>query len=200
MQERARARSGFSAESGHCARMHRCREGHGWPRVTIVQGCTGAAKAMDGREWPLCKDAPVPRRPWMAESGHCARMHRCREGHGWPRVAIVQGRTGAAKAMDGREWPATRNYAEPETALQGGSVPGQDRHHAKVLTAVMPDQQTFLTAVMPDQQTFPTAVMPDQRSCVWHPENPARHKLDPRSWLRQSWDDAFLQKAPILTG
>jgi len=37
-----------------------------------------------GRERPLCRDAPVSRRPWMAGSDHCAGMHRCRGGHGWP--------------------------------------------------------------------------------------------------------------------
>ena len=41
------------AGSDHCAGMHRCRGSHGWPGATIVQGCTGVAEAMDGRERPL---------------------------------------------------------------------------------------------------------------------------------------------------
>ncbi len=31
-------------------------------------GCTGVAEATDGRERPMCTDAPVSRRPRMAES------------------------------------------------------------------------------------------------------------------------------------
>ena len=39
-------------------------------RIQAIQGCTGVAKAMDGRERPLCMDAPVSRRPWTVESDH----------------------------------------------------------------------------------------------------------------------------------
>jgi hypothetical protein len=37
-------------------------------RATIVQGGTGVAQATDDQERPLCTDAPVSRRPRMAES------------------------------------------------------------------------------------------------------------------------------------
>jgi len=37
-----------------------------------------------GDEMNASIHAPVSQRPWMAGSDHCAGMHRCRKGHGWP--------------------------------------------------------------------------------------------------------------------